>query len=375
MSLDLESINLKKDNHKKADEHSALQHSAPKHPSPFQTSHPPQSDVRQLAANSKTQTLKLEHPNLPILITKAGDKAQYKFLEFFMATLSNKNTREAYARASFRFLEWCDLNGLELSTIHPIAAAAYFRTLEDDLSPASVKQHLSSVKALFDWFVTEGITSYNPVASVKGPKYSPKRGKTTFLTPQETRTLFDSILNKETKSIKDYRDLAILSVLFYAWVRVSALIKMNVSDYKQIGDRYTLRFKEKGGKPHDLPAHHKVTEYLNLYLHYAQINQVDPSQRKQPLFRTLNRYKQLSPNRMNRKDILRMIKKRSLEAGLTSDVTVHTARATGITTFLENRGSLEQAQDIANHADPRTTRLYDRRRDRVEKAEIERVQY
>lgn len=54
---------------------------------------------------------------------------------------------------------------------------------------------------------------------------------------------------------------------------------------------------------------------------------------------------------------------------------MHSSRGTGITTFLENGGQLEQAQDIAGHADPRTTRLYDRRNDRIGRAEIERVQY
>ena len=70
-----------------------------------------------------------------------------------------------------------------------------------------------------------------------------------------------------------------------------------------------------------------------------------------------------------------MLKVRAKNAGIRSDISAHTARATGITSYLENRGKLEQAQDIAAHADPRTTRLYDRRNVKVERSEIERVQY
>ena len=70
-----------------------------------------------------------------------------------------------------------------------------------------------------------------------------------------------------------------------------------------------------------------------------------------------------------------MVRSRALKADISAEITVHTARATGITTYLSNGGALEAAQDIANHADPRTTRLYDRRKDTIDRSEIERVQY
>ena len=49
------------------------------------------------------------------------------------------------------------------------------------------------------------------------------------------------------------------------------------------------------------------------------------------------------------------------------------ARSTGITTFLENGGAIEMAQYMAGHADPRTTKLYDRRRQQVTRGEVERI--
>ena len=62
--------------------------------------------------------------------------------------------------------------GLTLEQIHPVAR--YIRGLEQELSMASVKQHLAAIRMLFDWFVVEEVTSYNPAFSVKGPKHSPK---------------------------------------------------------------------------------------------------------------------------------------------------------------------------------------------------------
>lgn len=148
-----------------------------------------------------------------------------------------------------------------------------------------------------------------------------------------------------------------------------------LGDYYHVGKNSFLRFKEKGGKVHTIPAHHKAVEYLDAYLEQAGIDPLDKEQKRLPLFRTLDRTRALSTRRLDRHNLYRMLKERALAAGITADISVHSARATGITTYLENGGQLEAAQDIANHSDPRTTRLYDRRSDRLDRAEIERVQY
>ena len=70
--------------------------------------------------------------------------------------------------------------------------------------------------------------------------------------------------------------------------------------------------------------------------------------------------------------MLRVVKERCSAAGLSEDFCNHTFRGTGITVFLNNGGSLEAAQDMANHSDPRTTKLYDRRKELATLSEIER---
>jgi integrase len=68
-----------------------------------------------------------------------------------------------------------------------------------------------------------------------------------------------------------------------------------------------------------------------------------------------------------------MIKRRALVAGLPAHTCCHTFRATGITAYLENGGTIEHAQRIAAHESPRTTKLYDRTGDAVSLDEIERI--
>ena len=83
------------------------------------------------------------------------------------------------------------------------------------------------------------------------------------------------------------------------------------------------------------------------------------AEKKNPLFRRVDKHRRLTANPMHRVDVLRMIKRRAKGAGLPQSTCSHTFRATGITAYLENGGTIENAQAIAAHESPRTTKLYD----------------
>jgi integrase len=85
--------------------------------------------------------------------------------------------------------------------------------------------------------------------------------------------------------------------------------------------------------------------------------------RKGWLFRAVNRRRRLTDRRLSETDVLPMIKRRSDAGGVPDGTCCHTFRATGITAYLENGGTLENAQQIACHESPRTTKLYDRSND------------
>jgi integrase len=111
--------------------------------------------------------------------------------------------------------------------------------------------------------------------------------------------------------------------------------------------------------------------YLDAYI--AAVGIAD--ERKAPLFRSaVGRSGLLSDQRLNRIDALRMVKRRALAVGIGIEhICCHTFRATGITAYLENGGTLEHAQAIASHESPRTTKLYDRTNDALTLDEIERI--
>ncbi len=144
---------------------------------------------------------------------------------------------------------------------------------------------------------------------------------------------------------------------------------MKVEDYYQDGKRWWIRLHEKGGKRHEVPAHHNAEAYIDAYLSNAGIG----DQKKTPLFRSVDRRRQITDNPLTRTDVLRMIKRRAVEAGLPYSTCCHTFRATGITAYLENGGTIENAQAIAAHESPRTTKLYDRTNDEITLDEVERI--
>ena len=187
-----------------------------------------------------------------------------------------------------------------------------------------------------------------------------------MLQPEEVRLLFDAI---DTATVGGLRDRALIGVMLYSFARVSAVVKMDVDDYYQEGKRWWLLLREKGGKHHALPAHHRAEAYLDAYLEAAGI----AAERGSPLWRSLTRTRELGERRMSRVDVFRMVKRRAKAAELGDGTNCHTFRASGITAYLLNGGTLERAQAIASHESPRTTQLYDRTADDITFEDIERI--
>jgi site-specific recombinase XerD len=263
---------------------------------------------------------------LPAVIMRAGETAAWRFVEFFTATIRNRNTRAAYAQAVIQFFAWCEKHRVyTLQDVKPVVVAAY---IENHAGAApTVKQHLAAIRMMFDWLVTGQIVPVNPASSVRGPKYVVKRGKTPVLKADQARTLIDSI---KTDSIVGLRDRAIIGLMCYTFARVSAMVNMRVEDYYENGKRSWVRLHEKGGKRHEVPCHHNAEAYLDAYLDAAGIRE----EKKSPLFRSVDARRRITANPMARTDVLRMVKRRAAAAGLPSSTCCHTFRATGITAYM-----------------------------------------
>jgi site-specific recombinase XerD len=298
----------------------------------------------------------------------ADARSSERFWEFFAANIRNKNTRRAYYKAACRFSDWCEGRGLfDLAKVKPLHVAAYIEDLQRTHSKPTVKQHLAALRMLFDWLVVGHVMDVNPAHSVRGPKHVVKKGKTPVLAADEARILLDSI---DTSTVMGLRDRALIALMAYTFARVSAATAMKVEDYFVQGRRSWVRLYEKGGKQHEVPAHHNLDEYMEAYIKVAGL-QGDP---KGLLFRTVaGKTCRLTTLPLSQADAYRMIRRRAKTAGIQTKIGNHTFRATSITPYLKNGGKLEIAQQIAAHESSRTTGLYDRRDDDVNLDEVERI--
>jgi site-specific recombinase XerD len=305
-------------------------------------------------------------PHLPALIERAGPAARFAFEEFFYGRIRNPYTRRAYLHAVRRFSAWCIERGLELQRVTPADVGRHLDALPVALPTR--KLHLAALRRFFDELVLRHVVLLNPALSVRTERYQVVEGKTPEISIEHARRLLRSI---DVSHVVGVRDRAVIAILIYTAARVGAVARLRVGDFYESGEQECLRFTEKGGKIREIPVRHDLRGFLVEYIQAAGLNQADVAA---PLFRTaIRRTKCLTQSSVSANDLARMFKRRVRDAGLSLRLSPHSIRVMAITDLLEQRVSLEDVQYLAGHADPRTTRLYDRRQRRVTRNIVERI--
>src|SRR5215210_3053573 len=108
------------------------------------------------------QLVTLAAAKAPALIAAPGDRAAYRFLEFFTAQIRNPHTRRAYVRAVGAFCAWLEPHGVpSIAAVGSIHVAAYLEELGHQHSAPTVKQQLAAIRKMFDWLATGSILPFN----------------------------------------------------------------------------------------------------------------------------------------------------------------------------------------------------------------------
>jgi len=203
---------------------------------------------------------------------------------------------------------------------------------------------------------------------LRGERYRLTEGKTPEITVDQERTLLASI---GIDDLTGLRDRAIVAVLIYTAARVGAVAKFDVSSFSNDGSQWVLTFVEKGGKVRDIPVRADLSRYLSTYLDAAGLSSGPGDS---PMFRRLARKTgRLRPQAMTADDMGRMLKRRMAVIGLPDRLSPHSFRVATITDLLSQGVPLEEVQHLVGHADPRTTRLYDRRQKKVMRGVVDRI--
>ena len=308
--------------------------------------------------------------DLPDIIHRAGANAVFAAQEFFFGTIRNEHTQRAYLHAVKLFLKWAEKHGGgELTQIAPWHVGQYFQGLAKTTSIATRNQHLSALRHFFDGMVMRHAIVLNPALSVRGERYTAIEGKTPEISIQQARDLLASL---DTTHVVGLRDRAILAILVYTSSRAGAVAKLKRGNFYHAGQQWMLHFAEKGGKSREIPVRHDLQELISAYIDAAGLRDAP---KDTPLFQSaLKKKRQALPaRRIHVNDICRMMKRRLKDIGLPLLYSPHSFRVTTITDLLEQGVALEDVQRLAGHADPRTTRLYDRRDRKITRNIVERI--
>jgi site-specific recombinase XerC len=220
---------------------------------------------------------------------------------------------------------------------------------------------------LFDRLVTGGVLATNPAHALRGPKHVVERGKTPVLTADQARALIESI---DTSTLIGLRDRALIGVMTYAFARIDAVVGMRVEDYFANGKRWWVWLHEKGGKLHEMPAHHKLEAFLDEYIKAAEIGDAG----KSPLFRSaIGRTGTLTSTVMNRVDVYRIMQRRAADLGMKVRVSLPYVSRRRHHRLSRSRRHTGKRPGDGGAESPRTTKLYDRTGDEITLHEVERI--
>lgn len=304
----------------------------------------------------------------PKFILRGGSALVSAYAAFFSQTL-NENTNQAYANGLKLFCDFLsDIKIDDILDVEPKHITDFVGKMNDeDYGVATTRLYLSALRMFLDSCVVDGMISVNPAKAVKLPRHSSRTGKTPVIIPQQVRQILDSI---PCMTQTDYRDRALIGLMVFSFFRVSAALSLSLKDYELRGNQRWIIGEEKGSKRHEMPVHPSLEGLVDEYIAFVGMTDLST-----PLFQSGNaRGGKLTGRPYDRTSAWRMVRRRAAAAGVHREIGNHSFRATGITTYLNAGGSLEDARIMANHSDATTTKLYDRTGDRVKITEVNRIE-
>jgi integrase/recombinase XerD len=266
------------------------------------------------------------------------------------------NTATAYRRDLEAWAKWCAQLG-----VHPLAAERqhvdlWVRHLTTQpqprtgrpAAPATVARRLSALSGFYDYGVHDAqVLTHSPAASVRRPRVSDE-SQAIGLTSDELRLLLIYAAQHSPRS------LALVSLLTFCGLRISEALNAEVRDYGQDHGHRVLKVTRKGGKTARVALAPPVVRALDNYPAGRTTGRIFLGRAGEGAYGYRLAYAQLG--RLCR------------DAGLPAGVTPHSLRHSYATESLRLGAGLQDVQDALGHADPRTTRRYDRSRHNLDRS-------
>ena len=294
--------------------------------------------------------------------------------DFTEAWLRNRrlseHTRDAYRRDIAGWLTWCAGRGLDPLRANFLDVNEYGRALESTvavrsgrpLTPATVARRLSALSSWYDFLVKLRAVDANPVSGADRPRIDRDHSATVGLTPDEVDALL-ATADAETGPTAA-RNRAVIALLADLGLRVGELVSLNLDDLGAERGHRSVRFVGKGGKVRRRALTPGTAYVLDAYLAARAAAQgLTVPQLTGPLLVTA------TGGRLDRHSVFRLVRRLAQAAGIPAwaKLSPHSLRHAFATTARAEGVPLEDVQDAMGHADPRTTRRYDRDRHNLDR--------
>jgi integrase/recombinase XerD len=280
------------------------------------------------------------------------------------------HTRIAYRGDVTGWLAWCAGRGLDPLRVMFVHVNEYARALESTvegrtgrpLTAATVARKLSAVSSWYTFLLRLGAVAANPVTGADRPRVDRDHSSTIGLTPAEVDALLAAADADAGPTAA--RTRAVLALLADLGLRVGELVSLDCADLGYERGHRSVRFVGKGGKPRRRALTPGTADAVDAYLaQRAAAAGIAPDQLDGPLLVTA------SGGRLDRHAVFRLVRRLARDAGIAAwaRLSPHSLRHAFATTARAEGVPLEDVQDAMGHADPRTTRRYDRDRHNLDR--------
>jgi site-specific recombinase XerD len=275
----------------------------------------------------------------------------------------SEHTRDAYRRDVAAWLAWCAQRELDPLRASFLDVNAYARGLEARaLAPATVARKLSGLSSWYDFLTKLRAVAANPVGGADRPPVSRDHSATVGLSPEEVDALLQAAEADTGPTAVRHR--AALALLADLGLRVGELVGLDVADVGVERGHRSVRFTGKGGKPRRRALTPYAAAALDAYLAQRAAAEGTSADRLDgPLLVTA------TGARIDRHAMFRLVRRLARDAGIAgwARLSPHSLRHAFATTARAEGVPLEDVQDAMGHADPRTTRRYDRDRHNLDR--------
>lgn len=210
-------------------------------------------------------------------------------------------------------------------------------------STSTVAHNLTVIKNFHKYLIKENIVKEDVSLFISRPKLQKRLPRA--LTVEEVDLLLDITLNTPF----DYRNKAMLELMYGAGLRVSELVSLTLNQIDL--ENGLIRIMGKGRKEREIPIGEYGVYYLKLYLEHRGM--LIKNHRTEDALFLNNHGKQIT-----RQGFFKILKQLLLDKGLNPDVSPHTLRHSFATHLLSHGADLRSIQEMLGHSDISTTKIY-----------------